>query len=210
MIITDSIGKHVSKVKNTHLQALPGYTIARTIDAIAFGNIGVSEYEAILVHMGTNDIPPKKDRFTGKITTQPIKQVVDLYNQLISTIRRFNPQCYIVVSGIIPRPVDFAVSHYRVTQVNQGLQSLCEAKQKLIFNPTQKFFIKHGQPVVTYYSESDRLHLRGSGVIRLQQAFQQALSDINLRKGNHWRRSRPMVQGSRFAGGSKKPPSHLQ
>ena len=138
--------------------------------------------------MGTNDIPPRKDRFTGKVHTQSINQVVQSYKHMISTIRRYNSHCEIVVSDIIPRPVDFVKSHYRVMQVNEGLQQMCEASQKLIFNPTHKFFMKRGQPVTSYYSESDRLHLRGAGVMRLQQAFQQALSDVNLAKANHWRR----------------------
>ena len=65
LMITDSIGKYVNKVKNTKLQALPGYTISRTTDAIAFGNITVSGYRAILIHMGTNDIPPSQEQATG-------------------------------------------------------------------------------------------------------------------------------------------------
>ena len=188
LIITDSIGKHVTRVKNAKLQALPGYTISRTADSIAFGNISVSGYKAILVHMGTNDIPPKKDRFTGKQSIQPINHVVDAYRHLVQVIRRYNAHCQIVVSAIIPRPVDFLVSAYRVQKVNEGLQQLCENKHKMIFNPTHKFFFKRGLPVRGYYSESDKLHLRGSGVMRLQQAFQQALSDVNLVKANHWRR----------------------
>ena len=211
LIITDSIGKNVSKVKNTRVQALPGYTIARTTDSIVFGNIQVSHYKAILIHMGTNDIPARRDRHSGKHMVQPIKQVVMAYKSMIDVIRRSNAGCKIVVSAIIPRPVDFPTSKYRVDRVNQGLQQLCESSHKLIFNPTHKFFVKKGLPVLDYYAPSDRLHLRGAGVARLQQAFQQALSDVNLAKENHWRRkpSRGTEHTSRQQGYRVPPAASL-
>ena len=117
--------------------------------------------------------------------------MVESYNRLVQVIRRFNSHYQIVVSSIIPRPVDFNLSAYRVEKVNQGLQQICEKRQKMIYNPTHKFFMKRGMPFLSYYSESDKLHLRRARVVRLQQAFQQALSDVNLQKANHWRRSRP-------------------
>ena len=208
LIITDSIGKNVSRVRNTRVHALPGYTIARTTDAIVFGNIQVSHFKAILIHMGTNDIPAKRDRHSGRQSVQPIKQVVRAYKAMIDVIRRSNPGCKIVVSAIIPRPVDFPTSKYRVERVNQGLQQLCESSSRLIFNPTHKFFLKKGLPVLDYYAPSDRLHLRGAGVARLQQAFQQALSDVNLAKENHWRR-RPSsgIEHTSRQQGYKVPPA---
>ena len=96
------------------------------------------------------------------------------------------PNCYIVMSAIIPRLVDHVLTKYRVQRVNDGLWELCELSPCLIFNPTYKFFAKCGQPQEQYCSQRDHLHLWGVGVFRLKQAVQQALTPKNLAVLCHW------------------------
>ena len=188
LILCDSIPKYVNKVKATVIQPFPGINIARLKDKIAFNNIKVKGYKAILLHVGTNDIPPSRQRNAQQGLVSPIDSIVNSYKHLISVIRRFNANCLIVISAIIHRPVDFLLTHYRVKAVNLGLQHMCEGSTKLIFNPTYKFFLYKGEPDLQYYA-GDKLHLNGGGVLRIQQAFQQALSDVNLKKANHCRHS---------------------
>lgn len=188
LVLCDSIPKYVTNIKSTQIQPYPGINIDRLKDRIAFRDIKVTGYKAILLHVGTNDVPPYRDHRSQQCITSTIDSVVSNYSHLISVIRRYNSNCIIIISAIIHRPVDFVQTHFRVKAINQGLQRLCENSSNLIFNPTYKFFLHKGQPESQYYAR-DRLHLKGHGVLRIQQAFQQALSDTNLRKANHWRRS---------------------
>ena len=166
----------------------PGYTLARISDLIAFGQVNVKNYSAILLHFGTNDIPPTWDKHHKKHMVKSIDAVVQEYKSLVQLIRRDNSQAYIVLSAIIPRPIDHAKTKLRVEAINNKVQQWCCTQNRLIFQPTYKFFIKAGSPVLSYFSPSDRLHLRGAGIKRLQQCMQQALSEKNLAKANHWRR----------------------
>ena len=82
--------------------------------------------------------------------------------------------------------------------MNDGLRELCELSPRLLFNPTYKFFVKCIQPQEQYYSQRDHLHLRGAGVLRLRQAFQQALVPKNLTAHRHWRRRATVVPSTNY------------
>ena len=189
MILTDSIGKHVTGIRGTTLVALPGFTIRRLTDHIAFGRVQVSEVSALLIHVGTNDIPASRSAVPGG-AVKSFSVLQAEYKALLDVVRAHNSQCPIIVSAILPRPVDHALTWFRVEQVNDRLRELCDCSPKLLFNPTYTFFVKHGLPQEQYFSTGDRLHLSGAGVIRLRQAFQQALSWTNIAKGNHSRLSK--------------------
>ena len=178
-------------IRNTEVVALPGYTISGMADRITFGKVEVPGVAALLIHVRTNDIPPLSAPLGHQVKSfQAIKAE---YKALIDVVRSFNPHCYIVMSAIIPCPVDHVLTWYRVQRVNDGLRELSELSPRLIFNPTYKFFVKCGQPQEQYYTQRDRLHLRGAGVLRLRQAFQQALAPKNLAALRHWRWRAPVV-----------------
>ena len=131
-------------IRNTEVVALPGYTISGMADPIAFGKVEVSDVAALLIHVGTNDIPPLSAPLGHQVKSfQAIKAE---YNALIDVVRSFNPHCYIVMSAIIPRPVDHVLTWYRVQRVNDGLRELCELSPRLIFNPTYKFLLSVASP----------------------------------------------------------------
>ena len=223
MILTVSIGKLVTGIRATTLVALPGFTIRRLTDHIAFGRVQVSEVSALLIHVGTNDIPASRSAVPGG-AAKSFSVLQAEYKALLVVVRAHNSQCPIIVvlsqqvlsqqvlyfllstlvltlyidvvlslsivSAILPRPVNHALTWFRVEQVNDLLRELCDCSPKLLFNPTYTFFVKHGLPQEQYFSTGDRLHLSGAGVIRLRQAFQQALSWTNIAKGNHSRQSK--------------------
>ena len=182
LLIADSIAMQVDDVKGTRVQALPSTTVRQLIGDIALGVVPVGGFEAVLFHVGTHDVPS-----TGMGYRRSIDAVVEDFAALLDIVRDFNAHCQIVVSAILPRPVDHLLSWYRVQQVNQRLCSLCFSAHNVLFNPTYKFFVSHGLPVPGLFSTTDRLHLSETGVSRLRQAFQQALSPVNLAKANHCR-----------------------
>lgn len=185
LIITDSIGMAVTAVKNTLVLPLPSLTVARLTEDIASGSIQICGYEAVLFHVGTHDIPAPA---MGSLL--PIAAVLQNFKILLSVVRESNPSCLVVLSAILPRPVDHLHSWYRVRQVNHGLRTLCFGHDKVIFNPSYKFFVSHGLPLPQLFSSLDSLHLSTPGVSRLRQAFQQAMSPVNLVKANHCHRHR--------------------
>ena len=174
----------VTAVKDARVLSLPFSTVGQLTGEIASGTVQVCGFETLLVHVGTHDIPSP---FSGSVKS--IASIVADFEALFSVIRSLNPSCMIVFSAILPRPVDHLHSWYRVQQVNHGLRSLCFRKSNVVFNPSYKFFVSHGLPVPQYFS-MDSLHLSQPGVSRLRQAFQQALSPVNLAKVNHCRKPR--------------------
>ena len=187
-MLIDSLGRNLTGIKGTTVVPFPGYTVGQLADAISCGRVQVAGAQAILIHVGTNNIPPLRRPAPGQPPLMSIDAVVREFRELIRTVRQFNPTCPLVMSAILPRPVDHLHTWYRVEQINAGLKNFCDPLKQVFFNPTYRFFIKFGRPVEDYYAQRDKLHLSGSGLLRLQQAFQQALSDANLTKGNHWRR----------------------
>ena len=95
-------------ILNTEVVALPGYTISGMADQIAFGNVEVSSVAILLIHVETNDIPPLSALLGHQVKSfQAIKAK---YKALIDVVQSFNPHCYIVMSAIIPRPVDHVLT----------------------------------------------------------------------------------------------------
>ena len=141
LVLTDSIGKHVIGIGNTEVVALTGYTISGMTDRIAFGKVEFSSLAALLIHVGTNEIPPPLP-LSAPLGHQvkSFQAITAEYKALIDVVQSFNPHCYIVMSAIIAYPVDHVLTWYWVQQVNDSLQELCEPC--LIFNPTYKIFCK--------------------------------------------------------------------
>ena len=183
LVLTDLLGKHVMGIRNTEVVALSGYTISGMADRIAFGMVKVSSMAALLIHVGTNDIPPLSALLGHQVNS--FQAIRAEYKALIDVMRSFNSLCYTVMSAIIPRPVDHVLTWYRVQRVNDGFRELCELNPHRI--TTYKFFVKWGQPQEQYYSQRGRLHLQGAGMLRLRQAFQQALAPKNVAALRHWR-----------------------
>ncbi len=185
-VLTDSIGKYVG-VPATDVQAYPGKTLQWLNDSIRFGKVQVKGYEAILVHMGTNDIG---DIVRGR-TSPTIQDIIQRLKDLIHLVKTRNSSCKLLLSAIIPRPKDTELSAPLIYGWNFAMANLCDQYKSLAFVPAYKFFVKSHQVVPTYYS-TDGLHLNGPGVERLEQCFRQALSPKNLHRDVHWKRRRAM------------------
>ena len=157
----DSIAKHDKTIR---LQAFPGAHIWDIIYLLNCGRIQVN-YDIILIHVGTNNV----DSF----------QIADFdlaYNVLISTLKKLvRPNTVIVMSAIIPRPVDFQNTCYFVTTVNRRLRNLCSLRG-VQFVATYKPFLKFGEPVCELFSPICKLHLNYFGNLKLTNFFVQVLA----------------------------------
>ena len=84
------------------------------------GRIKVT-FDIIILHVGTNDV-----------NRLEIADFDIAYNILISTVKKLvRPGSVIVLSAILPRPIDFQETGYFVATVNSRLKSTC---LKLVLN----------------------------------------------------------------------------
>jgi hypothetical protein len=90
--------------------------------------------------VGTND-------FTG---THSEDEIISSFNDLISNVR-LQSTGSIIVSAIIPRPIDFESTGNRVKKINNKLVLLCKSR-KVSFIKTFKPFLKCGIPRRGYYA----------------------------------------------------------
>jgi len=158
VIVSDSMAKYVELLQ-TKVQSFPGINISRLSYKISKGLVDLSA-ELVILHVGTNDI-------SGCLTEKEIKAS---YNDLISAVRK-RSSARVLVSAIIPRPIDFDATGERVKNVNKELADLCVTRRAK-FLRTFKPFLKRGEPRREYFAIRDGgLHLNNEGIRRLTEFF---------------------------------------
>ena len=78
------------------IKSFRGDNIARLTNRIKSGEVNLSPFDYIIVHVGTNNID-NRDSFDDIIAD---------YGNLIPTIKKKKRSIRIVISAILPRPVD--------------------------------------------------------------------------------------------------------
>ena len=157
-IVSDSIAKHVTDIREAKVIAFPGINISRLTNKFSQGLIDLrSKY--VLLHVGTNDI-----------NTLDITEICSSYNDLITTVRSTSA-CKVLVSSILPRPIDFEKHGEKVKQLDVALETLCKERQ-VQFIRSFKPFLKNGFPRRELYAVRDGgLHLNFEGIRRLRHVF---------------------------------------
>ncbi len=126
-----------------------------------------SRNEYVLLHVGTNDI-------TGSLLED---EIVAMYSDLISMVR-VKAECKVLVSAILPRPIDHDVTGNRLKSINNKLASLCHTR-KATFIKSFKPFLKCGVPRREYFAVRDGgLHLNLEGIRRLREFFINTISHL--------------------------------
>ena len=88
--------------------------------------------------------------------------IIPRYSDLIYELRRQNDQIQIIISGILPRPIDYRQSAEITKRANKELKDWCSTKNHLHFNSTCKGFQTHNRPRFDLYA-TDGLHLNWQG-----------------------------------------------
>lgn len=127
-LITDYIAKHIYLKKCT-LQAFPGVDIIDVIDLINRGIIKL-HFDIIIIHVGTNNIWNLWD-FENN------------YNQLVTDVTCLAKRnAKMILSAILPRPVDFNQTKIFVVAVSNLIRNLC-LHRDADFIATYKPFVKY-------------------------------------------------------------------
>ena len=160
------MAKHVQDIHDTIVIPFPGINISRLTTKISKGWVDLkSDY--VILHVGTNDI-------TGILS---VEEILSSYNDLISIVKK-NGSCKILMSAVLPRPIDFEISDDKVKSLNHGLMKLCESRH-VRFLKTFKPFLYYGKPRRELFTVRDGLHLNFEGVRRLREFFVNTIAHLD-------------------------------
>ena len=172
IIISDSMLRQANFHSSALLRAFGGATIGTLIEATRRGNIvqNWSTVGLVVIACGTNDID------NGNAAS--IRQHME---DLITTILQKNASIGIIISGILPRPVDFEITNQTVKTVNDVLRVWAKSQESVHFYPAYRSFLHAGKIRTDQqlYAANDRyqIHLSDKGKARMVRLLK---AQINL------------------------------
>lgn len=166
-ILSDSMAKHVTGVRDTIIQSFPGATISKLQQFIASKKASIN-YKYTILLIGTNDIPSHRS----------VGEIMSFYENLITFIKS-NSNTKLIVSAIIPRPCDlkYDPSERRVKDMNRELKSLFK-RRKLQFVHTY-IFVLNNRPIRSLFAVNDGgLHLNLESIRKLRHFFNNTVAHL--------------------------------
>lgn len=140
----------------------PWPVIARGYGGAKFSDLAVlaeqiikpHAFRAVVIFVG-NDVTGGKDDKTPQ-------EVVDLFEHVVTTVRKQAPAAPIFLIEITPTPKRWAAWE-KIAEVNAALRRACEAGEDLHFIRTAQYYLDaDGQPVPKLFKE-DQLHQNPDG-----------------------------------------------
>lgn len=149
------------------LSAYPGATIAKLSLLFSRGEINLEPHEIIIVHVGTNNIG-RRDSY---------EDILSDFGNLIASIRKCKPSIRIIVSSILPRPVDHDITDSMIKKVNLCLRTRMSQDLGFKFICSYKAVVKFGTYRRYLYAKLDKgLHLNLEGANKLRHFFLMVIS----------------------------------
>ena len=170
LIVGDSIIKDISHIDGVTLKAFPGATIGKLSILISNGSVDLHDFDYMIIHVGTNNIG-KRDSFDNMISD---------YANLVAIIRRRKPDMRIIVSSILPRPVDHSITDSMIKKINFHLKSVMSQDLNFKFISSYKAVVKFGSFRRYLFAKLDKgLHLNTEGSNRLRYFFLRVISTVD-------------------------------
>ena len=129
VIVGDSIIKDIRDIVGVTVRPFPSAIIGALTYFIEDKKIDLQPYDYIILHVGINNIG-NRDRYDGMISD---------YASLIAIVRRCKPDIRIVVSSILPRPVDH---DKMIKSVNRHLKDVMSKDLNFAFVCSYKAVVK--------------------------------------------------------------------
>lgn len=168
-IISDSIAKYVTGIDGCTVQSFRGDTIARLTSRMLSGQAILEHFDFVIIHVGTNDI--------GNRAT--FNNIISDFGNLIGVCRKINPLINIIISAILPRPVDNDITDTVIRKVNSHLHKFMSKDMNFKFICTYKPFTFGGRIKVELFAKKDGgLHLNTEGTNRLKHFFLRVISTL--------------------------------
>ena len=156
----------MSGISDAKVIAFPGINISRMTHKVQSRHIDISARN-IIFHVGTNDI-----------SRLDIGEMLSAFSNLI-TVTKGVSNANILISAILPRPVDWNASDDKVKMINKKLVDLCKDRN-IRFLHTYKYFIKSGRPKRELFAIRDGgLHLNLEGTQILKKFFVNVVAHLS-------------------------------
>ena len=168
IIISDSMAKYVSGIEGVRLQAFRGDTVARLTNRIANREADLGPFDYAIVHVGTNDIARR----------QSFDSIMSDFANLIGIMRKVEPAIKIIISAILPRPVDHEDTDLMIRRVNHYLKDRMSKDLNFKFICTFKPFMFAGEVKREFFAKHDGLHLNTVGTDRLRYFFRRVIANM--------------------------------
>ena len=130
-IIADSIAKHPSGSEGVTLKIFCGPSIAKIASKIDAGEADLIPFDFVIIHAGTNDIDNRA----------PYNSIISDYGNLVGICRKKKHSIQIVLSAILPRPVDHTIIDPMIRSINKHLREFMRKSRRFKFVCTYKPFM---------------------------------------------------------------------
>ena len=171
VIVSDSIAKHVQGIEGVDMRPFPGDTIAKIVRRLETKQVRLDKYDYILLHVGTNDIDDKV----------PFHNMISDFGNLLGVVRKLKPTIKIIISSILPRPVDYDNTDNPSRRVNGYLEKFMSKKMKFLFIKSYRPFMFGGKPRRELFAKRDGgLHLNTEGTSRLRYYFLRTIAAMQF------------------------------
>ena len=179
VLLGDSILRNIDNVNNTQVMAYPGSGLKKMATLLKHNKVPeLIGKTMIILHLGTNDASdPKVNE----------NDLLDLTWDLICQVRRVAPTAHLVISQIIPRPKDFAITNDKIVKYNKMLYANSRG-WGITTIPSYQTLQFDCVPVESYYKPKDRLHLNKLGVAHLRMCLSKGIAKKRIILG--YRRKR--------------------
>ena len=170
-LVGASMLRHVSHLRGINTQFTPGARITDVERGIREGKYKLGN--KIIIWVGTNNI--------ARTTAD---QIMQDYQQLITTLFNEHPTSTVLLIELISRPIDDEQTGNKVETINRLLHDNSSGWGVTIIQ-MHKYFIKDGHPILNLYMErneftgkTDRLHLSPAGVWVFRSILLQKLTHL--------------------------------
>ena len=171
VIVSDSIAKHVQGIEGVDMRPFPGDTIAKIVRRLETKQVRLDKYDYILLHVGTNDIDDKV----------PFHNMISDFGNLLGVVRKLKPTIKIIISSILPRPVDYDNTDNPSRRVNGYLEKFMSKTMKFLFIKSYRPFMFGGKPRRELFAKRDGgLHLNTEGTSRLRYYFLRTIAAMQF------------------------------
>ena len=170
LIIGDSIIKDIAPIEGVTIKPFPGCTIGYMTVLISKGDIVLTNHDFLIVHVGTNDIGYRSS----------FGAIVSDFGNLVAQIRRKKPSIRIVISSILPRPLDHVDTDPMIKDVNWHLRLVMASDLNFHFIRSFRAVSKFGTYRRYLFAKKDNgLHLNTEGSNRLRFFFLRVISTLD-------------------------------
>lgn len=168
-IVSDSIAKYITGIEGVSLQAFRGDTIGRLTNRLLSHQVKLEQFDHVIFHVGTNDIGNKAS----------FDHMISDYGNLIGICRKVKPSINIIMSAILPRPVDHENTDIMIKRVNGYLQRNMSKSMNFRFLRTYRPFMYAGKVKRELFAKRDGgLHLNTEGTNKLRYYFLRTIASM--------------------------------